>query len=207
MEDGRPNTSYFTLKAQAEQSTTFLREWASSRRGKTAERTGIGKPLTSLWEGRESGQELPLSREEPPPLPVNETGEFGPVTTSQVLATKWHELSDKQIGEQMSHFRSSDSSSDTALQLYHSVIRAISVALDEANTERTELTGLNSRLEERDRARQNRMNELVKSLSFPERDVGHRLLEAFSADEEDDQTLLKKPSFLVSHRLVSSNIS
>lgn len=63
-EDARPNTSYFTLKAQAEHSSSFLNEWKKrdgkgreepEARGGTSTSTGrnsAGRSLSSLWDGR-----------------------------------------------------------------------------------------------------------------------------------------------------------
>lgn len=194
----KPNTTYFTLKAQAEQSTAILKEWASSRRSvsKNAERTGFGKPLSSLWERQESNQESQLSRDETIRIPVEETGAFGPVTTAQVLSTKWHNLSDGEIRDYISHFNSSESPDSSTLS-YHSVIRALSTALEQANMEREQLIGMKLLFEEQDRARQDRVTELVKGLPYNDRELGTRITEAVFSDDDRQQALLKKPSFLV----------
>ncbi|THH10048.1 hypothetical protein EW145_g1603 [Phellinidium pouzarii] len=207
-EDVRPSTTYFTLKAQAEQGNTLLNEWSSSKRGRVAgkaeKRDGDGdlrpskaKLLVSAAHGASAAQESTVQNvNSNGGLSVKETGKFGPVTVSQVLATKWHELSDEQIKDNISRFSSSKPSSEISYQSYHSTMRVISAALEDMSVERDELGKIRVLLEERDKARRNKVEQFINSLPFPEQGVGWRILESFMSEVDETRSIAKRSSFL-----------
>ena len=120
----KPNTSYFSLKAQAERGNPFLEdktkreaqsrpESSTSRYAHTnASQASLASASTgqphhdvnatishaAVRNGRATSNNDTLRG-----IPVAEDGHFGTVTTSQVLLTKWHELNDEQITETLAH--------------------------------------------------------------------------------------------------------
>ena len=222
-EEARPSANYFTLKAQAEQGQALLGDWArrdarsrglSEARGgdwtSTVARDSSERSLASLWDGRltlKPKDTQTNSREEIPPTPVptgaskatsaKEFGGFGPFTTSQVLSTKWHEMSDSQIEDTVSLYNSTASSSEIPTQAYHSTLRALSAALEDLSVERTELDRLRVFMEERDKSLRSKAEKAVNMLSFSERDIGRRILDAMFTENEETHLVVKRSSKMV----------
>ncbi|EJD06547.1 TBC-domain-containing protein [Fomitiporia mediterranea MF3/22] len=219
-EDARPATNYFTLKAQAEHGNPIINE-AKKRdvkaRGSSNALAGshtsdVGRisserSLSSLWDNRPVSREIEPARgasrvrkaEEAvrsQTLPVKEKGDFGPVTTSQVLNTKWHELSDIQIKDTVSRFGPSSSSSGVSYQSYHNVLRTLSAALEDLSVERSELDKLRVFMEERDKTLRMHAEQAVEKLPLSERDIGYRILNSAFSEPEDSRPLVKRPSVL-----------
>ena len=226
-EDARPNTNYFTLKAQAEQGHSFLTEWTNregrSRGSSTAhgkdlasnvDRVSSERSLSSLWDSR------PVSRAKKDKIStidnvvasdypthatgsrtsvVKEKGDFEPFTTSHVLTTKWHELSDAQIKDTISQYSASTPTVDTPIQAYHSILRTLSTAIEDLSVERSELDKLRVFMEERDKTLKKKAEKTVDALSPSERDIGRRILAAVFSDAEETRIVVKRDSRMVSY--------
>ncbi|KAH8118089.1 TBC-domain-containing protein [Phellopilus nigrolimitatus] len=222
-EDAQPGTNYFTLKAQAEQGNAFLSEWSSSKRDKKAagKTEGCGgaagtdagvssdRPLAYLWETRPRSKPsvvINAAREDSDThssltqdssagrsLAVQETGEFGPVTASQVLATKWHELSDMQIEATVSKYSTSRSSSKVSTQSYQSVLRVLSAALEDISIERNELDKVRSLLEDRDKTLRGKAERAVNNLPYSDREVGRRIFDSLFSEVEETRAIEIRP--------------
>ncbi|KAI5119453.1 hypothetical protein M0805_008390 [Coniferiporia weirii] len=204
-EDVQPNTNYFKLKAQAEQGNSLLGEWGPSRReGKDAgniERHGGDLSHSRLRTPAGVAREVHevhggTTQDTRVALPVKESGNFGPVTTSQVLDTKWHELSDEQIKDNISRFGASGSSSDASIQSYHSTIRVISAAFEDVSTERNELDKIRVLLEGRDNSRRVRAEQVVNTLPLAKRETGRRILESFITEVDEARSVVRRSSYL-----------
>lgn len=224
-EDSRLTTNYFTLKAQAEQGHLILGEWPK-REGRDrgdletsnkdlklgAGRVPSERSLASLWDGRPSSarpmgdtnslkptfftgnvSEAAKSKN----LPLKKGGDFDSPITTQILATKWHELSEAEIKEAISRCNTPSSSSD-AFQSYHSALRILSAALEDLNVERSELDKLRIFLEEHSKALRRRAEQAVSRMSPSERDIGRRVFASVFSEAEDSRLLVKRGSAMVS---------
>ena len=107
-----------------------------SGRGGSAERS-----LHSLWDHSQAQQDARTRSATLKSLPtiqkartlaVTEKNDFGPVTNSQVVQTKWHELSDEQIQRTISRYSTPRGPSETPLKPYFAAIRALSVGLHQS---------------------------------------------------------------------------
>ncbi|KAL5525835.1 hypothetical protein ACEPAG_7172 [Sanghuangporus baumii] len=221
-EEVQPSTNYFTLKAQAEQSHSLLREW-TKRDGRsrglseaggsdwssTEARDSSERSLSSLWDGRLTLKAMSTnvnSREDisstpdstragaPGALARKDIGDFGPFTASQVLSTKWHEMSDTQIKDTISRYNTSAASSDVPAQAYHSTLRALSTALEELSVERTELDRLRVFMEERDKSLRKKAEHAVNMLPDSEREIGQRILTSIFSETEEPHVVVKRSS-------------
>ncbi|KAL5504086.1 hypothetical protein ACEPAH_8159 [Sanghuangporus vaninii] len=221
-EEVRPSTNYFTLKAQAEQGHSLLREWTrhdGRSRGlseaggndwsSTEARDSSERSLSSLWDGRltlKAKSSTANSREgisstpdstharAPRALAGKEKGEFGPFTASQVLSTKWHEMSDTQIEDTISRYNTPAPSSDVPAQAYHSTLRALSAALEDLSVERTELDRLRIFMEERDKSLRRKAEHAVNMLPISEREIGQRILTSIFSETEEPHVVVKHSS-------------
>ncbi|TDL25839.1 TBC-domain-containing protein [Rickenella mellea] len=216
------STSYFTLKAQSEQhfddpggrESQTLKAGPSrgGGHGDAGARHGRrpNQSLTSLWNGNPKPPVFVISESEEldrkdhslsSPLlemleehPVKELAQFGPVTTSQVLSTKWHDMSDEQIQTEISRFSTAGSPSETPAHPYHSTLRVLSAALDRLSRARIDLEESRKRLEEKERKRREKSQLLLRELQPSELDVARRMLDTLFADDSEDLEVSKKRS-------------
>ena len=114
-----------------------------SGRGGSAERS-----LHSLWDHSQAQQDARTRSATLKSLPtiqkartfvVKEKNDFGPVTNSQVVQTKWHELSDEQIQRTISRYSTPRGPSETPLKPYFAAIRALSVGLHQSLREQEDM--------------------------------------------------------------------
>lgn len=203
---------------------TVKATWDGSVRGygnagrRTTNARGRGASLTAIWDrpsrppplfvvspspDHDLQKKSPLSpsRKRNDSIPANEHAQFGPVTTSQVLGTKWHDLSDEDIQSAISRFSVTASPSDTTPHPYHSTLRVLSAALEKLSRARTELEEVRSLLEEKEKARRERANELLKELQPSDQDVARRVLHTLFEGDGEEPRLSKRPSFIVSIRI------
>ncbi|KAI0951548.1 hypothetical protein AcW1_008567 [Taiwanofungus camphoratus] len=195
VEDSRPATNYFALKAQletsAEEQTKHMNaSWDGSVRGygKGGKRKNarpapiivvesssgrIATPASATYDGLDS---VILSE------PV--LGEFGSVTESQILHTKWHEYSDDAIQSSIMKFTSANHSDDS-VHPYHSVLRVLSSAVHNLTRIRKELEESRRILLEKEAARQDRADQLLKELQPSEKDILKRIIQSLFPDDDE----------------------
>jgi Na+/phosphate symporter len=118
-----------------------------------------------------------------PDLGVAEVGD------ASVLSHKWHEYSDDVIH---STLNSSESSNYT-------VIRALSSALNNISRVCAELEETHRELQQKESARRQRAEELMKELQPSERDVARRVVQSiFTDDDERIHQVQRQQSRMVS---------
>lgn len=195
----RPSTSYFTLKAQAgpdKNSAGNSRDRSSGRStvsGDEYSRSRLaGRSLHSLWDGQSSSPK-------PPPAATSTTiraavresnakdgsGDFGPVTSSQVLSTKWHELPDDQIQRTVARYCSTRVSSDSSVKPYITTLRAMSRGLQGVIQERDSLA-------QRVQEMRSIIENLINGASESEMTIGQRILDVLA--DGGDNISQEKPS-------------
>ncbi|THU78757.1 hypothetical protein K435DRAFT_46286 [Dendrothele bispora CBS 962.96] len=108
--------------------------------------------------------------------------------TSRVLATKWHEYSDEAIQAAISTLStSSESPADVPNHPYHEALRVLSSALSSLSKARVELEAVKSALEEKERARRKRAEEVSNELrGRHEHEVVRSVVERIFVAEADD---------------------
>lgn len=224
LENGRPSTNYFTLKAQAElgNSKTLPDVWTPIRirersKGEAPDKWRRGsqervespeRPVTRATHGLDHTSRpratvgSPRSQRnisELPPHTLDWTDpsmENGQFGPNQVLSTKWHELTDEQIQDTISRINEPKSYSEVSSQPYHSAIRLLSAALENTCRERDELEETHASLEESIEISQSRALQVLDKLPSAEREAGRRIFDIFTTKHRPAVT--KRPSFMVS---------
>lgn len=125
--------------------------------------------------------------------------ELGTPNVSGVLDVQWHELSDENIQSAISTLSIVNSPADRAHNPYHTTLRALSSAVRKLSKARVELEEGRRVLVEKEAARRARATQLMRALQPSERDIARRVLESlFPEDEEEEPSIHKKPSLIVS---------
>ncbi|KAH9948602.1 TBC-domain-containing protein [Amylocystis lapponica] len=205
-EDARPATNYFTLKAQlesaAEEQTRYsTASWDGSVRGYGKARSAMRRPAPLIVVESSSGHISPPSAVAYDSLdtmfadPARQ--DDGPMSESQVLGTKWHEYSDDAIQSAISHYSAVTSPSDAGNHPYHAVLRVLSSAVHNLSRARKELEESRRILLEKEAARRERVNQLVRELQPSEKEVAQRVLQSlFPSDDEESHQVRRQQSHL-----------
>ena len=126
--------------------------------------------------------------------------------TSEVLTTRWHRQSDQAIQSTISKLDFQDSSPDAARHPYHATLRILSSALSNMRKAYKSLEDDRALLQEKEAARKERADQLLRELLPSERDIAGRLLQSlFPDDDEQIHQIQRRQSNLVSAHLISSS--
>jgi MoxR-like ATPase len=124
--------------------------------------------------------------------------------TSEVLTTRWHRQSDQAIQSTISKLDFHDPSSDAARHPYHVALRILSSALSNMRKTYKALEDDRALLQEKETARKERADQLLRELPPSERDVARRILQSlFPDDNEHIHRIQRRQSNLVSPHLIS----
>ena len=230
-EDGstRPNANYFTLKAQAEQANrgTVLSEWSASkrdgwntldgemRRGATSRSVAYddrskSKPVVIVSQVQGSASTMMGSSRSPyvgRSISVAEGEVFGTVTATQVLETKWHELSDQQIEASLArHTHGTASSVSNSTVSYQPTLRVLSSALEDSIAECEALRELLVSMRTKEKDRFETVERLISRMPLTDQPIARRVLEILSPIDSDPTfeqslTVTKRPSIRLVHIL------
>lgn len=211
-DDSRRGTNYFTLKAQAELRNDATADsqhsgWSDRvRSGRRATDATVGQsrpgssrahPTSTTRDTAASSSSGHLSVPSKSPTPDRKLARtFGPVTTSQVLSTKWHELSDEQIKGAVSRYYPSDSASAPS-DAYHAILRAMSAALDEVMQTNAYLEKTCESRELDERNRRGKVESMIEHLQPSEQAAARKVVDALVSDSNEARTIVKRPSFVV----------
>ncbi|KAF9648956.1 TBC-domain-containing protein [Thelephora ganbajun] len=175
----RTASSYFTLRSQLQPddaSLTNSATWDGSVRGygsRNVERLpGHDRDISvssvsSIWDRSASRQ-----------TPVIDA-------TSEVLTTRWHRQSDQAIQSTISKLDFHDSSSDAARHPYHAALRILSSALSNMRKAYKTLEEDRALLQEKEAARKERADQLLRELPLSERDIAKRILQSLFPDDDE----------------------
>lgn len=128
-------------------------------------------------------------------------------TASEVLNTRWHRQSDQAIQSTISKLDFHDSSSDAARHPYHAALRILSSALSNMRKAYKALEDDRALLEDKEAARKERADQLLRELPPSERDVAKRILQSlFPDDDEHVHQIQRRQSNVVSPHLISISL-
>ena len=223
----RTASNYFTLKSQLQPDDASLTNgatWDGSVRGfgsrnvdrlRGRDRDASTSPVSSIWD-RSASRKAPAIVVEQPDSSHNfntvrlprrsipfqlhkEYLSLDKEATSEVLATRWHKQSDQAIQSTISKLNFHDPSSDAARHPYHVVLRILSSALSNMRKAYKALEEDQGVLQEKEAARKERANQLLRELPPSERDVAKRILQSlFPDDDESIHQIQRRQSNMVS---------
>lgn len=223
----RTASAYFTLKSQPQDDDATLingATWDGSVRGfgsRNADRLrgrNRDEPVASLWDRSASRQAPVIVVEQPESSHSSYTAKhphksipfrlhkeclnLDKDATSEVLTTGWHRQSDQAIQSTISKLDFHDSSSDAACHPYHAALRILSSALSNMRKAYKALEDDRALLQEKEAARKERADQLLRELTASERDVAKRILQSlFPDDDELVHQIQRRQSNLVSSYL------
>ena len=206
----RPGTDYFTLRAQAGLQTNVatvkssdvprtgaLRATAKFNTVTEQTRAGSSRDHMSNDKHHIAKVQKPLFAQSPAPERKLELV-FGPVTPSQVLSTKWHELSDDQIKSAVARYHPTGTSSPTpSTDAYHAILRAMSTALDELMLANAQLERTCAEFDADERTRRNKAEGMIEHLEPVEQAAARKVVQALIPENGRVREDLKRPSFVV----------
>lgn len=223
----RTTSSYFTLKSQLQPDDATLTDgatWDGSVRGlgsRNPDRLqgrNRDESVSSLWD-RSGSRQAPVIVVERPDFFHNvdtikhprksipfqlhrECLGLDKDATSEVLATRWHKQSDQAIQSTISKLDFHDSSTDAARHPYHAALRILSSALSNMRKAYKALEDDRALLQEKEAARKERADQLLRELLQSERDIAKRILQSlFPDDDEQVHQIQRRQSNLVSTHL------
>lgn len=226
----RATSNYFTLKSQLQHEDATLADgatWDGSVRGLGSRSADLLRGLkrdesvSSLWDRSGSRN--------PPVIVVEQSDSFSNLNTVkhprksipfqlhkellnldkdaylEVLATRWHKQSDQEIQSTISKLDFRDSSSDAARHPYQAALRVLSSALSNMRKACKALEDDRALLQEKETARKERADQLLRELPLSERDIAGRILQSlFPDDNEQVHQIQRRQSNLVGTNLISS---
>jgi len=227
----RTASSYFTLKSQSQPDDASLNNggtWDGSVRGfgsrnmerlRGRDRNVSAPSVSNIWDQSANRQTPVIVVEQPDSshhldttklphkgIPFQLHKEYLNLdkdATSEVLTTRWHRQSDQAIQSTISKLDFQDPSSDAARYPYHAALRILSSALSNMRKAYRALEDDRALLREKEDARKERTDQLLRELSPSERDVARRILQSlFPDDDEHVHRIQRRQSNLVSRRLV-----
>ena len=206
----RPATNYFTLKAQLEQGTSEPSTWDGAPRSYEKRRTievpgaGPSATATTLWEKPASTRTPPLfivgsphDRITPHVRVTADTDgdEAESALSNHILATQWHTYSDEAIQATITKLGAAETPEGHP---YHTALRVLSSAVYNLSRVRIELEEARRVLQEKERAKRARAQELLNELIPSEQDIARRVIQSlFTNDDEDEHKVQRKQSVLV----------
>ncbi|KAG6901710.1 hypothetical protein C0995_008872 [Termitomyces sp. Mi166 len=215
----RQLTDYHSSQAQLEADNTGGANWDGSvrgfRKGNKDKTFGSGRnvlntiwsqpngvtPLFVVGSSRDSISSPRHSSLVNPDVIVtsDEDGEiYRAGITGQVLATKWHEYSDDAIHSAISHIGGIDSPAEVIDHTYHTALRILSSALHNLSRVRIELEENRRLLQEKEIARRERADALLKELASSEQGVAKRVIQSIFADADESQHQVRRQQSLMS---------
>ncbi|TFY53698.1 hypothetical protein EVG20_g10002 [Dentipellis fragilis] len=199
----RSSPNYFALKAQLQQGPIAgagAANWDGSVRGYGRHAPPLSLPAT--WDGAHRPPPpfvVGSSKDVLAPQPSIVTDDVGlsPEATARILATRWHECSDEAIQETIASLSASDSPAVAAGHPYHAALRVLSSATHNLTRIRMELEEARRALVEREVARRQRAEELMKELMPSELEVARRVIQSlFTDDDEGGHRIQRKQSHI-----------
>ncbi|KAA1467227.1 TBC-domain-containing protein [Dentipellis sp. KUC8613] len=195
----RSSPNYFALKAQLQQGSDAA-NWDGSVRGYGRHAPPLSLPTT--WDGAHRPPPLFVVGSSkdvlaPEPSIVADDVGLSPEATARILATRWHECSDEAIQETIAALSASDSPAVAAGHPYHAALRVLSSATHNLTRIRMELEEARRILVEKEVARRQRAEELMKELMPSELEVARRVIQSlFTDDDEDGHRIQRKQSHI-----------
>jgi len=195
--------NYFTLKerldAKAQAGSRHGHaNWDGSVRGyakvgrvrNSRETSATRQPLPTAWDSSPSFV-VGSSKDHIPASSVSHTAELVDIdglpagTASRILANQWHDYSDEAIQSAISTISDSDSPASVSSHPYHTALRVLSSALHKITKIRREMEESLRVIQEKERARKRRAEELMKELQPSDRDIARRVMQSLFTDDDE----------------------
>ncbi|KAG6852843.1 hypothetical protein C0991_008662, partial [Blastosporella zonata] len=194
-------TNYHSLRAHLEADNTGEANWDGSVRGygKAIKGGSRRKDLSALWSTSRDPILSPsrhLGLGNPDVIVTSDSdGEmYGAAVTTQVLSTKWHECTDDAIESAISNI----SPAETSSHPYHAALRVLSSALHNLSRVRVELEENRRVLQEKEIARRERADALMKELQQPDVDLAKRVIQSIFAEADESRHQVRRQQSLMS---------
>ena len=104
---------------------------------------------------------------------------------SRILSNQWHDYSDEAIQSAISAISVSDSPASVSSHPYHTALRALSSAVHNLTKIRREMEESLRVIQEKERARKRRAEELMKELQPSDRDIARRVMQSLFTDDDE----------------------
>jgi hypothetical protein len=104
---------------------------------------------------------------------------------SRILSNKWHDYSDEAIQSAISAISISDSPASVSSHPYHTALRVLSSAGHSLAKISREMEQSLRTVQEKERARRQRAEELMKELQPSDRDVARRVMQSLFTDDDE----------------------
>ena len=197
--------NYFTLKERLDAtaqagSSNGRANWDGSVRGYG--KAGDRRPHTTR-DASSTRQPLPTTWDRPPTFvfsPSEELLSAGSMTrtaelvaidglptgaASRILSHPWHDYSDEAIQSAISSISVTESPASVSNHPYHTSLRVLSSAVHNLTKIRREMGESLRVIQEKERARKRRAEELMKELQAPEREIAHRVMQSLFTDDDE----------------------
>jgi hypothetical protein len=195
--------NYFTLKdrldAKAQTGSSNGRaNWDGSVRG-----YGKSDRAHTTRETSASRQPLPTTWDRPPSFVVGSskdrlsagstarTAELVAIdglptsAASRILSNPWHDYSDEAIQSAISAISVAESPASVSSHPYHTSLRVLSSAVHNLTKIRREMEESLRAIQEKERARKQRAEELMKELQASDRDIARRVMQSLFTDDDE----------------------
>ena len=118
---------------------------------------------------------------------------------SRILSNPWHDYSDEAIQSAISSISVAESPASVSIHPYHTSLRVLSSAVHNLTKIRREMGESLLVIQEKERARKRRAEELMKELQASERDIARRVMQSlFTDDDEGMHNVERSQSQMVS---------
>lgn len=195
--------NYFTLKERldvnAQTGSSHRRaNWDGSVRG-----YGKAERARTTRDTSATRQPLPIDWDRPPtfvvgsskgylsPSGIAQTAELVeidgllPGAASHILSNQWHDYSDEAIQSAISAVAISESPASVSSHPYHTALRVLSSAVYNLTKIRREMQERLCVIQEKEHARKQRAEELMKELQSSDRDIARRVMQSLFTDDDE----------------------
>ncbi|KAI9067697.1 TBC-domain-containing protein [Trametes sanguinea] len=192
-ESPRPSPDYFSLKAKLDdcaekQTRNSTANWDGSVRGygKGNRRSVKPPPLIVVESSSEDVEANATAKCEllTDALPEQARSAFSPATTSRILGTPWHDYSDDAIRSTVSQYCSEAVEPGLDHPCYE-IIRVLSAAVHNLTRARQELEASRRVLLEKEAARKDRVDQLLRELQPHEKDIANRVIQSLFPNDDE----------------------
>jgi hypothetical protein len=188
-----------------------VRGYGKADRARTTRDTSATQqPLPTTWD-RPPMFVVGSSKDHPSAGGVARTAELVEIdglpadVASRILSNQWHDYSDEAIQSAISAISVSDSPASVSGHPYHTALRVLSSAVRNLTKVRREMEESLRTIQEKERARKHRAEELMKELQPSDRDIARRVMQSlFTDDDEAMHKVERNQSHMVRVSSVSS---
>ncbi|KAI0763332.1 TBC-domain-containing protein [Trametes elegans] len=212
-DSSRPSPDYFSLKAKLdgsdkEHTSNTNANWDGSVRGYgKGSRRSVKPPPLIVVESSSDGTVVDRSNYEilRDSQPQTLNGPFSATTTAAILTAPWHEYTNEAVRSNVAQYTTEISQGLPVDHPCYSIIRVLSSAVHNLTRVREELEESRRVLMEKEKAREARVDQLMRELQPSEKDIANRVLQSlFPNDDESTRQVHRVQRQPSSQSLVES---